>query len=39
VKAKQSANNKPKTEPTLTMKQKVSREALAWFWVGLVFLL
>jgi signal peptidase I len=28
-----------KTEPQLTMEQKVWREVVAWFWVGLVFLL
>src|SRR5215813_331069 len=28
-----------KNEPQLTMEQKVRREIVAWFWVGLVFLL
>jgi signal peptidase I len=28
-----------KKEPELTMEQKVWREVVAWFWVGLVFLL
>jgi signal peptidase I len=28
-----------KSEPQLTMEQKVWREVVAWFWVGLVFLL
>jgi len=36
-----SSNAKPdnKRQPELTMEQKVWREVVAWFWVGLVFLL
>lgn len=33
------AKSGKKTEAQLTMEQKVWREAVAWFWVGLVFLL
>ena len=39
MKAKRSAKNKASKQPVLTMKEKIGREALAWFWVGLVFLL
>jgi signal peptidase I len=39
VKAKQAAKNNAKKQPELTTKQKISREAITWFWVGLVFLL
>jgi signal peptidase I len=38
---KKSAGSKAdkKNEPQLTMEQKVRREVVAWFWVGLAFLL
>src|SRR5271165_364248 len=40
MKAKQSAKrDNDAKQPALTMKQKIGREALAWFWVALVFLL
>ena len=39
MQAKQAAKNNAKKQPELTTKQKVSREAITWFWVGLVFLL
>src|SRR5258706_1394432 len=39
MKAKQAAKNKATKQAALTMKEKIGREALAWFWVGLVFLL
>jgi len=39
MKAKQAAKRNEPKQPELTMKQKISREALAWFWVALVFLL
>jgi signal peptidase I len=39
VKAKQPVKKNTQKQLELTMKQKISREALAWFWVGLVFLL
>ncbi len=40
MKAKQSNKEKSaKPEETLTTEQKIRREALAWFWVILVFLL
>jgi signal peptidase I len=46
VKDKKAQNKKSpdakaskKNEPQLTMEQKVRREIVAWFWVGLVFLL
>jgi signal peptidase I len=34
---KEAASKKP--EPKLTTEQKIRREIIAWFWVGLVFLL
>src|SRR5260370_21731094 len=37
MKAKQVAKNNAIKQPALTMKQEMSREAVAWFWVGLVF--
>jgi signal peptidase I len=39
VKAKRAAKNNASKKTEMTMKQKISREVLAWFWVGLVFLL
>src|SRR5260370_16547951 len=39
MKAKQAAKSDAIKQPALTIKQKISREAIAWFWVGLVFLL
>src|SRR4030095_10064400 len=41
AKNKKSAGSKAdkKNEPRLTMEQRVRREIVAWFWVGLAFLL
>ena len=42
MKDKKEQSKKPpdkRKEPELTMEQKVWREVVAWFWVGLVFLL
>jgi signal peptidase I len=39
MKAKQAAKRNEPKQPELTMKQRINREAIAWFWVALVFLL
>ena len=39
MKVKKTQERNAKKQPQLTMEQKVWREVVAWFWVGLVFLL
>src|ERR1700687_2828204 len=39
MKPKQATKRNETNQPALTMKQKINREAIAWFWVALVFLL